>query len=895
MKSNRKTKGVSGIIGLIFILAAFVIGMSLMILMIQSSITIQRGEQTLIQKQRESLGIRSSVEGVWRYRQALERLEVNITNNYREPVILDRLTIIFPNGEYKITSSYNILIGSGDTISIQATGISEKPSVVMADFLTPTTSATVELKEYTITNVTGVTPNYTLENAPVLIDNYTTSVIGFNSTLSSPQSPTGYSILQGTLISSSPLTVNASYVNTYVFPDYSGWRYYRAINVTENTGSDLKNYTIKIQLDSTNFDFNKANPDGSDIRFLDSDNTTLLDYWIEKWDKNNEQAIIWVKIPTISGGSTKKIYMLYGNPSASIDTAHYGLTRVMEKLPANDGSNYQIQYEVWDTGTQLFDSTQGTAMGWHGDDSRWSYTLPFSFPYYNSSYTSIYICSNGFIGTTYSGTDYSSTINELKSRGMIAPFWADLRTQYDSHDIFINASYIDVLGRGVYIRWYTTFYSNSGNQNFAAILYENGLIRFDYGGISGSSSTDGTPVIGVSLGDGTHYTLLVTDNNEPASNWDNHDSLYLWPRKVASTEPSVAIGEEQTNLIQAYGISITYWWTGVTPELVEVMVSSTSVHPAVTPEYRLSENSTGAWMLFYEGNSLPSTIEVKKYYSSGSVGIGINATSNQPFNFTVNSMYIQGRVLDTASPILGIAVNGSTTLYFKDIIDNDWFTIDTGGELYNPYISFSYGNMTFLILNGSNILSFDPYEKRLYTVMNISGVGRDSSFIIPLYNSSNWIIFSPGANNNTIYSYSLETGLLVDSLTLPENVSQYSCTALEESSSGTIGYMMIGGSGNLYNITVNNNGQMNIQHIVLHPSNPTGYPVGLAYGDDLLWVIEKGGGIHSINPTDGSVNPLPVQPPYYPESEGDRLSYYGGYLYHIREDSSSDIWVIKVS
>ncbi len=322
-----------------------------------------------------------------------------------------------------------------------------------------------------------------------------------------------------------------------------GWNYRRPIYVQENSGNTLTDYQVKIVLNSSNFDFSKAKSDGSDVRFTDSDGLTLLDYWIESWDSVNQNAVIWVKIPQINANENKTIYIYYGNSSATYDPTHYGLTKVMTQLPANDGAGYTIYYEPWYMPSQLF-TTTGTAMNWNADDGVWTLTLPFEFPFYSSNYTSVYVCSNGYVGQ-YRRADYTSTVSELENRNMISPFWADLRTDF-GHNIYVNTSYSDSFGDGVYIRWYTSFYPNLGQQNFAVVLYRNGLIRFDYGTINGFSTTDDTPVIGISYGDGTHYTLITTTDNEPASNWDNHNSIMFWPRKKADVEPTVIVGNEET-------------------------------------------------------------------------------------------------------------------------------------------------------------------------------------------------------------------------------------------------------------------------------------------------------------------------------------------------------------
>jgi len=55
--------------------------------------------------------------------------------------------------------------------------------------------------------------------------------------------------------------------------------------------------------------------DCGDIRFADSDGTTLLNYWLES-GCNTQNTKIWVKV-NISANSIKTIYLYYGNPSAN--------------------------------------------------------------------------------------------------------------------------------------------------------------------------------------------------------------------------------------------------------------------------------------------------------------------------------------------------------------------------------------------------------------------------------------------------------------------------------------------------------------------------------------------------------------------------------------------------
>ncbi len=98
---------------------------------------------------------------------------------------------------------------------------------------------------------------------------------------------------------------------------------YRKKLVIDNTTANLGiaseqhlDFPVLVTLNTDNFDYSKANEDGSDIRFTDSDALTLLDYQIETWDISGD-SFIWVKIPQIDLDSdTDNFYLYYGNASA---------------------------------------------------------------------------------------------------------------------------------------------------------------------------------------------------------------------------------------------------------------------------------------------------------------------------------------------------------------------------------------------------------------------------------------------------------------------------------------------------------------------------------------------------------------------------------------------------
>jgi uncharacterized repeat protein (TIGR01451 family) len=93
------------------------------------------------------------------------------------------------------------------------------------------------------------------------------------------------------------------------------WNYRRPV-VINNNGGSLLYYQVLVRLDNSNFNFNLANSNGSDVRFTHSDGTTELQYWVESWNSTNHIAYLWVRVPGLAAGATT-IYMYYNNPQAT--------------------------------------------------------------------------------------------------------------------------------------------------------------------------------------------------------------------------------------------------------------------------------------------------------------------------------------------------------------------------------------------------------------------------------------------------------------------------------------------------------------------------------------------------------------------------------------------------
>ncbi|MEW6606445.1 MAG: DUF2341 domain-containing protein [bacterium] len=89
----------------------------------------------------------------------------------------------------------------------------------------------------------------------------------------------------------------------------SAWQYQTIVFINNNSNpATLTDYQVMLTLTPALFDYSRANPDGSDLRFR---NSALLSYWIETWNTNGTSTI-WINVPEIPASSTQIITMHYG-------------------------------------------------------------------------------------------------------------------------------------------------------------------------------------------------------------------------------------------------------------------------------------------------------------------------------------------------------------------------------------------------------------------------------------------------------------------------------------------------------------------------------------------------------------------------------------------------------
>lgn len=84
-----------------------------------------------------------------------------------------------------------------------------------------------------------------------------------------------------------------------------------------STTNPVYNFPVLVRLNQSTFDFSQTKAGGADLRFTTPDNR-MLTYEIERWDSDNKEAEVWVRVDTIRGNDNHQFIVMYwGNPEAT--------------------------------------------------------------------------------------------------------------------------------------------------------------------------------------------------------------------------------------------------------------------------------------------------------------------------------------------------------------------------------------------------------------------------------------------------------------------------------------------------------------------------------------------------------------------------------------------------
>lgn len=159
----------------------------------------------------------------------------------------------------------------------------------------------------------------------------------------------------------------------------TGWSYRKPVNI-ESDAATLTDYQVKLDLQGNDptavdyLDFSKVKSDGSDIRFTESDKTTLIPYYLESWNASAKTATVWLKLSeiNITGAPT---YFYFSVPEEEHD--NYGLAYPITyefDIPA--GSSNLKAYRKYSSGASWSQITEKTSADFFNgiEAARFDYT-----------------------------------------------------------------------------------------------------------------------------------------------------------------------------------------------------------------------------------------------------------------------------------------------------------------------------------------------------------------------------------------------------------------------------------------------------------------------------------------------------------------------------------------
>ena len=162
------------------------------------------------------------------------------------------------------------------------------------------------------------------------------------------------------------------------------WQYRKRINFdTTPSGSDikenLKEVSVLVKLHTANFNFANCKDNGEDIRFVASDDLTLLKHHIERFDSLDQVAFVWVKVNRLPGSSSQDyIYMYYGNSDAmggqdaagTYDPNHVAVYHLDEVDEPPEDATARENHPAEFSGGQGFPGVIGNGLTFNGASDR---------------------------------------------------------------------------------------------------------------------------------------------------------------------------------------------------------------------------------------------------------------------------------------------------------------------------------------------------------------------------------------------------------------------------------------------------------------------------------------------------------------------------------------------
>ncbi|WP_238016040.1 PQQ-dependent sugar dehydrogenase [Dactylosporangium sp. AC04546] len=169
---------------------------------------------------------------------------------------------------------------------------------------------------------------------------------------------------------------------------------------------------------------------------------------------------------------------------------------------------------------RTFVPADGTVLPLTGDDNLTQVTLPFGFKFYGTTYTSAWVDTNGrlsFANQGVSATEHGAIPSAALPNSTIYAYWSDLVV--DGSASVRTAVLGTAPNRQFVVEWRNPYQYGftSRRLNVEAILYENGDVVTNYGGIDNTAEAGASATVGIENATGT-VGLQYSNNTSALQN-----------------------------------------------------------------------------------------------------------------------------------------------------------------------------------------------------------------------------------------------------------------------------------------------------------------------------------------------------------------------------------------
>ena len=433
-------------------------------------------------------------------------------------------------------------------------------------------------------------------------------------------------------------------------------------------------------------------------------------------------------IPSLVNGSSESIVYEW----TSIPEGVHNITAVVDPVPGEaDVSNnvitkivtarLLIDYAMVEDEFTWYDAaTNGENLMIYGDDVYETVSLPFDFSYYDATYSSVHISSNGWLSFT-NPTPYEYSNVEFPSSDpyyayAVAPMWADLFAEDNIY--YWETEEFAVIE-------YNTYYYLSGSYagTYQVVFFADGHIEFNY--LDMGFLYDGT--IGLNHGDGYHYNAYDCSLISGRVNF-SLAFYYIQPEHdlvAGLIAPSYAFIGEPTTLVPFVNNSGNSTETDVELTLyidgyVEISVMLTSMESLETFEYPYdwTPSSGGYHEISVEVTPVPDEYSILNNYVSREIFV------EAPRDFEIVSP-TEGQTVGGGIVFVEFESSSMGDIMFIEIYLNGDYIITT----YSPYI----GEVSVPIFeNGTNFIELDVFWYD--STVSVDIVEIQSVNVVPLFN-----------------------------------------------------------------------------------------------------------------------------------------------------------------